>query len=89
MTNRKLDSFSDKELLFNLFRFLSFIQDREASKQFFDDQVYYLVTFPKIDFTLYLGLNERSHYQRNKILEILQSLQPLKPVLDYLDDIYF
>ena len=54
-----------------------------------DDQVYYLVTFPVIDFTRYLGLNERSHYQRNKILEILQSLQTLQPVLDYFDDIYF
>ena len=83
MTDRKLDSFSD------LFRFLSFIQDREGSKQFLDDQVYYLVTFPVIDFTRYLGLNERSHYQRNKILEILQSLQTLKPILDNFDDIYF
>ena len=89
MTNRKLDSFSKKELFFNLFRFLSFIQDREASKQFLDDQVYYLVTFPVMDLTRYLGLNERSHYQRNKILEILQSLQRVKPVLDNLDDIYF
>jgi hypothetical protein len=89
MTDKKIDSLNDKELLFNVFRFLSFIQDREASKQLLDDQVYYLVTFPVIDFTRYLGLNERSHYQRNKILEILQSLQTLQPVLDYFDDIYF
>jgi len=89
MTDQKMDSLNDKELLFNLFRFLSFIQDREASKQFLDDQVYYLVTFPVVDFIRYLGLNERSHYQRNKILGILQSLQTLKPVLNYFDDIYF
>lgn len=89
ITTRKLDSFTDKQLLFNLFRFLSFAQEREVSKQYINDQVYYIVTFPVIDFTRYLGLNERSHYQRNKTLQILQTFQTLQPVLDYLDDSYF
>jgi hypothetical protein len=58
MTDKKIDSFKDKELFFNVFRFVSFIQDREVSKQLLDDQVYYFLV---IDFTRYLGLNERSH----------------------------
>ncbi len=80
---------NDKKLMFNLFNFLSFIKNQESSTIVLDDQVYYLVKFSIINYTRYLGLNDRSHYQRKKVLQILQSLQTLGPVIENFDDFYF
>jgi NRPS condensation-like uncharacterized protein len=44
-----LDSFVQKKQFFNLIQLLSFIRSLEYSKQFIDDQVYYLMEFAVMD----------------------------------------
>ena len=39
-----------KKQFFQLFQFFSFLQTLDYFRQFFDDQVYYLVEFALIDF---------------------------------------
>jgi hypothetical protein len=40
----------NKELTFNFLRFLSFLRKMEELAQFLNDQVYYIVEFPVVDF---------------------------------------
>ena len=60
---------------------LSFIRSLEHSKQFIDDQVYYVMEFAVMDFISFRGGNAKSTYQRTKALEFLTSLQDIKPLI--------
>lgn len=72
-----------------LLQFLSFIRNLAASKQFVDDQVYYRIEFPLVDFIRFIGGNDKSTYQRTKALNFLKSLQELKPLLQKFSDTHF
>ena len=67
----------NKELTFNFLRFLSFLQSqtKKSYTQSFDDQVYYIISFPLRDFILYIGADHKSHYQRKKALQIFKDLE--------------
>ena len=78
LKNENLNSSKNKELTFNLLRFLSFIKSQKSSKRSLDDQVYYITNFLVSDFTRYIGVDDKSHYQRKKVLQILQDLQIFK-----------
>ena len=67
----------NKELTFNLLRFLSFLQSqiKKSHTQSFDDQVYYIISFPLRDFILYIGADHKSQYQRKKALQIFKDLE--------------
>lgn len=86
----------DQLLVFNLFRFLSFLQHKEIKNVRIPlgNQVYCLIHFPVTDFTRYLGIDHKSHYQRKKVLQILKDLQVFKlqefiPALDNFTDFEF
>ena len=66
-----LDSFVKKKRFLKLLQFLFFIRNLEALKQFINDQVYYLIEFPVADFLRFTGVNEKSQYQRTKVLKFL------------------
>ena len=76
-----LDSFVQKKQFFKLIQLLSFIRSLEYSKQFIDDQVYYVMEFAVMDFISFTGGNAKSTYQRTKALEFLTSLQDIKPLI--------
>jgi NRPS condensation-like uncharacterized protein len=76
-----LDSFVQKKQFFKLIQLLSFIRSLEYSKQFIDDQVYYVMEFAVMDFISFRGGNAKSTYQRTKALEFLTSLQDIKPLI--------
>ena len=67
----------NKELTFNFLRFLSFLQNqtKKSYTRSFDDQVYYMIRFPLSDFTRYIGADHKSHYQREKTLQIFKDLE--------------
>jgi len=67
----------NKELTFNFLRFLSFLQNqtKKSYARSFDDQVYYMIRFPVSDFTRYIGADHKTHYQRNKTLQIFKDLE--------------
>lgn len=76
-----LDSFVQKKQFFKLIQLLSFIRRLEYSKQFINDQVYYVIEFAVMDFLSFTGGNAKSTYQRTKALEFLTSLQDIKPLI--------
>lgn len=85
LKNNNLNSFLEKERFLKLLQFLSFIRALEDSKQSIDDQVYYVV----VDFIRFTGGNEKSTYQRTKVLEFLKSLQEIKPFIQKFSDSSF
>jgi hypothetical protein len=85
----KLNSFADKESLFRLLQFLSFIRNLKGVKQFVDDQIYYLIEFPVADFLRFLGKNPKSSYQQRKVLDFLKSLQGFPPIVEQFSEIEF
>ena len=76
-----LYSFVQKKQFFKLIQLLSFIRSLEYSKQFIDDQVYYVMEFAVMDFISFTGGNAKSTHQRTKALEFLTSLQDIKPLI--------
>jgi len=58
-----LNSFVQKKQFFKLIQLLSFIRSFEYSKQFVDDQVYYVMEFAMMDFISFRGGNAKSTYQ--------------------------
>lgn len=61
----------------------------EGFRQFIDDQVYYIVEFPVVDFLRFLGKDPKSTYQRNKVLDFLKGLQDLPPFVEKFSEIEF
>ena len=55
LRKNSLDSFVQKEQFFKLIQLLSFIRSLEYSKQFIDDQVYYVMEFAVMDFISFTG----------------------------------
>ena len=82
LSNIELRSFAEKERFFYFIQFLSFIQNYKRSK--LKDREVYQIVFPVIDFLRFSGRDEKSHYQRTKILKIIQSFQTLDPILEKL-----
>ena len=68
-------------------QFLSFIQEFKALES--KDNKVYQITFPAIQFLHFIGGDVKKHYQRNKILKILQSFQTLSPVLEKFSENHF
>jgi len=89
LSQRKFDSLDETKSFFLFLQFLSFLRKMEGLAQFLDDQVYYIVEFPVVDFLRFLGKNPKSTYQRNKVLNFLKSLQDLPPFIEILSEIEF
>jgi hypothetical protein len=85
----KFDSLDERKSFFRFLQFLSFIRKMEGLRQFIDDQAYYIVEFPVVDFIRFLGKDPKSTYQRNKVLDFLKSLQDLPPFVEKFSEIEF
>lgn len=85
----KFDSLDERKSFFRFLQFLSFLRNIESSRQFIDDQVYYMIEFPVVDFIRFLGKNPKSTYQRNKVLDFLKGLQDFPPFVERFSDIEF
>lgn len=84
LSNIELRSFAEKERFFHFIQFLSFIQNCKRSK--LKDREVYQIVFPVIEFLRFIGRDEKSHYQRTKILKVIQSFQTLDPILEKLSN---
>ena len=69
-----------------MIQFLSFLRTLGYSKQFLDDQPFYVVEFAGMDFLSFTGVNCKNTYQRSKALEFLTSLQEIKSVVQKFSD---
>lgn len=77
----KQESSTNKEIIFNFLRTLSYIQRHGNKQQKFeiddDKQTFYVVTFRLIDFLRYIKVNEKNHRQRIRMIEIFKHFQYL------------
>lgn len=77
----KLPQIDNKELIFNYFRTLSYIQNHGKKQQIFqindEQQSFYEVTFRLIDSIRYVKVNEKNHQPRKKVLNIFKQFQDL------------
>ena len=85
----KFDSLDETKSFFLFLQFLSFLRKMEGLCQFIDDQVYYIIEFPVVDFLRFLGKDPKSTYQRNKVLDFLKNLQDLPPFVEKFSEIEF
>jgi len=81
LRKNSFDHFVQKKQFFKLIQLLSFIRTLEYSRQFINDQTYYVLEFSVMDFISFTGSNTKSTYQRTQALEFLTSLQDLKPLI--------
>ena len=67
----------NKESTFNFLQILSFLQNRtkKSYTRSFDDQVYCMISFTVSDFSRFIGADNKSHYQRKKVLQIFEDLK--------------
>lgn len=85
----KFDSLDETMFLFRFLQFLSFIRRFEGKKECIDDQVYYIIEFPIVDFLHFLDKNVKSTYQRTKLMEFFKDLQELPPFVEKFSDSEF
>ena len=85
----KCDSLDETVFLFRFLQFLSFIRKFEGKKECIDDQVYYIIEFPIVDFLHFLDKDVKSTYQRTKLMEFFKDLQELPPFVEKFSDSEF
>jgi hypothetical protein len=78
LSQDNLNSLFQKAQFFKLIQFLSFLRTLEYSREFLNDQAFYLVELAVMDFISFLGVNSKSTYQRSKALEFFTGLQEIK-----------
>jgi hypothetical protein len=84
LSNIELRSFAERERFFHFIQFLSFIKNCKRSK--LKGREVYQIVFPIIDFLRFIGRDEKSHYQRTKMLKVIRSFQTLDPILEKLSN---
>lgn len=77
-----LEFAKDKETSFNCLQLLSFIQSQNVNMDlsFVESLNLAIVEFALVDFIKFIGKNERSTYQRNKVGKFLNNLLSLEPL---------
>ena len=77
-----LELTEDRETSFNCLQLLSFIQRGNVSKDlsYIESLNIVIVKFALVDFLKFLGKNEKSSYQRDKVGKFLNNLLDLKPL---------
>ena len=85
----KCDSLDETVFLFRFLQFLSFIRKFEGKRECVDDQVYYIIEFPIVDFLHFLDKDVKSTYQRTKLMEFFKNLQELPPFVEKFSDSEF
>lgn len=80
--NKKLttDSMDDKQTFYRILQFLSFTRNCHFKQEILNEELYYNVSFPLVDFARQIGLHPLNPYQRKKLLEFFYQLQDLPPV---------
>ena len=84
-----LELTEDRETSFNCLQLLSFIQRGNVGKDlsYIESLNIVIVKFALVDFLKFLGKNEKSTYQRDKVGKFLNNLLDLKPLRIKVSDI--
>lgn len=82
-----LGSFAEKQRFFCFIQFLSFIRTCKCSE--LKDREVFQIVFPVTNFLRFIGRDEKSHYQRTKVLEVIKSFQTLDPILEKFSKSFF
>lgn len=88
----KMDNQKEKERLFHLFQFLSFVKSlelnpsKDCKKHRIKEQFYYILKFPLSKFIKFTGIKISKQSQRNKLIQYFRQLQKLDPIVKEFSD---
>ena len=88
----KIDiSFAEKELIYNLFRVLYFLQSYKdkMEKLIINKDSYCTISFPLADLVTYLHMDKKNKRHTKKVSQILKKLVKLDPIIENFSDIHF
>jgi len=82
------NSIQDINYFYRILQFLSFSRTCFFKKEILNEEVYYTVNFPLIDFAKKIGFSKDryTHYQRRKLVDFFQQLQGLPPLITWFSD---
>jgi len=91
LENHRLLSFAERELIYNLFRVLSFLRSYQGKREpiTINGDSYSTIFFPLGDLVTYLHMNKKNKRHTKKVSQMLQDLMCLKPITQTFSDIHF
>lgn len=91
LENNRLLSFDKRELIYNLFRVLSFLQSYRGRDQpiMINGDSYSTISFPLADLVDHLYMDQKNKRHTKKVSKILQDFMSLEPITEAFSDIHF
>ena len=91
LENHRLLSFAEKELIYNLFRVLAFLQSYKGKGKpiMINGDSYFTVSFPLADLVHYLSMSKKNKRHIKKVSKMLQNFISLEPIIQTFSDIHF
>jgi hypothetical protein len=91
LENYKSLSFAKRELIYNLFRVLSFLQSYEGKREpiIINGDSYSTISFPLTDLVDYLAMSKKNKRHTKKVSKMLKDLLNLEPIVQTFSDIHF
>ena len=91
LENYKSLSFAKRELIYNLFRVLSFLQSYKGKREpiIINGDSYSTISFPLGDLVDYLSMNKQNKRYTKKVSTMLKDFISLEPIIQNFSDIHF
>ena len=84
-------SFAEKQLIYNLFRVLPFLQSYKGKGKriMINGDSYFAISFPLGDLVDYLSMSKKNKRHIKKVSKMLQNFISLEPIIQTFSDIHF
>lgn len=84
-------SFNEKELIYNLFRVLSFLQSYQGTRKpiTINGDLYFIISFPLVDLVDHLYMDKKNKRHTKRVSKMLQDFMTLEPIIQTFSDIHF
>ena len=89
LENRRLLSFAERELIYNLFRVLAFLQSYKGKRIMINGDSYFTISFPLGDLVDHLSMSKKNKRHIKKVSKMLQNFISLEPIIQTFSDIHF
>lgn len=91
LENHRLLSFDERELIYNLFRVLSFLKSYQGKREpiMINGDSYFTISFPLGDLVDHLYMDKKNKRHTKKVSKMLQDFLRLEPIIQTFSDIHF
>jgi len=91
LENPGLLSFNERELIYNLFRVLSFLPSYQGKREpiTINGDSYFTISFPLADLVDHLYMDKENKRHTKKVSKMLQNFMTLEPIVQTFSDIHF